>query len=156
MDAVFLLVGGLALITGTYLLINRTRLGLSIQAVAQDSEVARLSGIDFQRTVLGTFAIGSALAALAGCMLGLYYHEVSFNMGIILGLIGFAAAVVGGLGSLLGPILGGFLFAGAQTLAVVATPFSSAYKDVFAFAAIIAMIAIFPTGMIGERRSERV
>jgi branched-chain amino acid transport system permease protein len=155
-DAVLLLLGGLAVIVGTYLVINRTRLGLSIRAVAQDSEVASLSGIDFRRTVLGTFALGSALAALAGCMLGLYYREISFNMGIVLGLIGFAAAVVGGLGSLLGPILGGFLFAAAQTVSVVAMPFSSGYKDVVAFAVIIALIAVFPTGVISERSSERV
>jgi branched-chain amino acid transport system permease protein len=155
-DAVLILLGGLAVIVGTYLVINRTRLGLAIRAVAQDSEVAALSGIDFQRTVLGTFALGSALAALAGCMLGLYYREISFNMGIVLGLIGFAAAVVGGLGSLLGPILGGFLFAAAQTVSVVALPFSSAYKDVVAFAVVIALIAVFPTGVISERRSERV
>jgi branched-chain amino acid transport system permease protein len=140
----------------THLLITRTRFGLAIRAVAQDGEVARLSGIDFHAVVLGTFALGSALAAFAGCMLGLYYREINFNMGVLLGIIGFASAVVGGLGSMLGPIIGGFLFAGVQTLVVVALPISSAYKDVIAFAVIIILIAIFPTGLIAERRSERV
>jgi len=155
-DSVMILCTGLLLVCGTHLVITRTRFGLAIRAVAQDGEVARLSGINFQRVVLGTFALGSALAAFAGCMLGLYYREINFNMGVLLGIIGFASAVVGGLGSLLGPILGGFLFAGIQTLVVVALPFSSAYKDVFAFAAVIVLIGIFPTGLIAERRSERV
>ncbi|MEP9375631.1 branched-chain amino acid ABC transporter permease [Aquabacter sp. CN5-332] len=155
-DSVMILLAGLAVVFATHLVITRTRLGLSIRAVAQDGEVARLSGIDFHRTVLGTFALGSMLAAFAGLMLGLYYREINFNMGVLLGIIGFACAVVGGLGSLLGPILGGFLFAGIQTLVTVALPFTSAYKDVVAFAVIIALIGLFPTGLIAEKSSERV
>ncbi len=155
-DSVMILFAGLAVVFATHLVITRTRLGLSIRAVAQDEEVARLSGIDFQKVVLGTFALGSMLAAFAGLMLGLYYREINFNMGVMLGIIGFACAVVGGLGSLLGPILGGFLFAGVQTLVTVALPFTSAYKDVVAFAVIIALIGLFPTGLIAEKSSERV
>jgi branched-chain amino acid transport system permease protein len=155
-DSIMILCAGLGLVLGTHLLISRTRMGLAIRAVAQDGEVASLSGIDFQRVVLGTFALGSALAAFAGCMLGLYYREINFNMGVLLGIIGFASAVIGGLGSLLGPIVGGFLFAGVQTLVVVLLPFSSAYKDVVAFAVVIVLIGLFPTGLIAERRSERV
>lgn len=155
-DSLIIFAAGVGLVLATHYLITHTRLGLAIRAVAQDSEVARVSGINFRMVVLGTFAIGSALAALAGCMLGLYYHEINFNMGVLLGVIGFASAVVGGLGSLLGPILGGFLFAGVQTLVVVAMPFSSAYRDVVVFALIIVLIGFFPTGLIAERRSERV
>jgi branched-chain amino acid transport system permease protein len=155
-DSLIILAVGIGLVTATHLIITRTKLGLAIRAVAQDSEVSRLSGIDFQKIVLGTFALGSSLAAVAGCMLGLYYREINFNMGVLLGVIGFASAVVGGLGSLLGPILGGFLFAGVQTLVVVTLPYSSAYKEVIVFALIIVLIGIFPTGLIAERRSERV
>lgn len=155
-DAVIILLAGLAVVIGTHLVITRTRLGLAIRAVAQDEEVAQLAGISFRRTVLGTFALGSILAGLAGLMLGLYYREINFNMGIMLGIVGFACAVVGGLGSLMGPILGGFLFAGIQTLVTVLLPFTSAYKDVVAFAVIIALIGLFPTGLIAERSSERV
>jgi branched-chain amino acid transport system permease protein len=155
-DSIMILCAGLGLVFATHLLISRSRMGLAIRAVAQDGEVARLSGIDFQRVVLGTFALGSALAAFAGCMLGLYYREINFNMGVLLGIIGFASAVIGGLGSLLGPIIGGFLFAGVQTLVVVLLPFSSAYKDVVAFAVVIVLIGLFPTGLIAERRSDRV
>lgn len=155
-DAVIILVAGLAVIAATQFVVMRSRLGLAIRAVAQETAIAQLAGIDFRRTVLITLALGSALAAVAGIMLGLYYREINFNMGLLLGVIGFASAVVGGLGSLYGAVLGGFVFAGVQTLAAIALPFSSAYKDVIAFAAIIVMIGLFPTGLIPEKQSERV
>src|SRR5207253_3220586 len=90
-DNVILLVSGSLLIAGTHLIITRTRLGLAIRAVAQDEETARTMGIDFRRVVLVTFALGSALAAFAGVIDGLYYNEVFFGMGLLLGVIGFAA-----------------------------------------------------------------
>jgi branched-chain amino acid transport system permease protein len=155
-DNVILLVCGALLIAGTHLLITRTRLGLAIRAVAQDEETARTMGIDFRRVVLVTFALGSALAAFAGVMDGLYYNEVFFGMGLLLGVIGFAAAILGGLGNLYGAIVGGFLFAALQTIGAVALPFASAYKDVFAFGVVIVLMALRPTGLIGERASERV
>jgi len=155
-DNVILLVCGALLIAGTHFLINRTRLGLAIRAVAQDEETARTMGIDFKRVVLVTFALGSALAAFAGVMDGLYYNEVFFGMGLLLGVIGFAAAILGGLGNLYGAIVGGFLFAALQTIGAVALPFASAYKDVFAFGVVIILMALRPTGLIGERTSERV
>ena len=113
-------------------------------------------GIDFRAVVLFTFGLGSALAAFAGVMDGLYYNEVYFGMGLLLGVIGFASAIIGGLGNLYGAVLGGFLFAALQTVGAVALPFASAYKDVFAFAVVIVLMAVRPTGLIGERTSERV
>jgi branched-chain amino acid transport system permease protein len=161
LDNVLLLVGGLAAIAAVHFLITRTRLGLAIRAVAQDAETARVMGIDFERVVLFTFALGSALAALAGVMNGLYYNEINFSIGLLLGVIGFSAAVVGGLGNIYGAILGGFLFAGLQTVGAVTLPavfpeLPSAYKDVFAFAVVIAFMAWRPTGLIAERSAERV
>jgi branched-chain amino acid transport system permease protein len=156
LDNALLLVAGALLIAGTHLFITRTRLGLAIRAVAQDEETARTMGIDFRRIVLVTFALGSALAAVAGVMDGLYYNEIFFGMGLLLGIIGFAAAIIGGLGNLYGAIVGGFLFAALQTIGAVALPFASAYKDVFAFGVVIALMAARPTGLIGERLSERV
>jgi branched-chain amino acid transport system permease protein len=155
-DNLILLASGGLLITATHLLITRTRLGLAIRAVAQDEETARTMGIDFKRVVLVTFALGSALAAFAGVMDGLYYNEVFFGMGLLLGVIGFASAILGGLGNMYGAIVGGFLFAALQTIGAVALPFASAYKDVFAFGVVIVLMAIRPTGLIGERASERV
>jgi branched-chain amino acid transport system permease protein len=124
--------------------------------VAQDEETARTMGINFRLVVLVTFALGSALAAFAGVMNGLYYNEINFGTGLLLGVIGFSAAVIGGLGNVYGAILGGFLFAALQTVGAVALPFASAYKDVFAFAVVIALMTWRPTGLIGEKPSERV
>jgi branched-chain amino acid transport system permease protein len=156
LDNVLMLAAGVSVIVGLQFLLNRTRLGLAIRAVAQDEETARIMGINFTAIVLITFAIGSALAAFAGVMNGLYYNEINFGIGLYLGVIGFSAAIIGGLGSIYGAILGGFLFAGLQTFATVLLPFSSAYKDVFAFAVVIAIMAWRPTGLIREKISERV
>jgi branched-chain amino acid transport system permease protein len=160
-DSLILLGAGLVTIVGVHLLITRTKLGLAIRAVAQDGETARVMGIDFQRVVLFTFALGSALAAMAGVMNGLYYNEINFGIGLLLGVIGFSAAILGGLGNFYGAIIGGFLFAALQTFGAVALPIitpsiSSAYKDVFAFAMVILLMAWKPTGLIAERSSERV
>ena len=100
------------MIVGLQFLLNRTKLGLAIRAVAQDEETARTMGVNFTAIVLITFAIGSGLAAFAGVMNGLYYNEINFGIGLYLGVIGFSAAIIGGLGSIYGAILGGFLFAG--------------------------------------------
>jgi len=160
-DSLILLATGLLTIIAVHWLITRTKLGLAIRAVAQDSETARVMGINFQRVVLLTFGLASALAALAGVMNGLYYNEINFGIGLLLGVIGFAAAILGGLGNFLGAILGGFLFAALQTLGAVALPWlvpsiPSAYKDVFAFGVVILLMAWKPTGLIAERSSERV
>lgn len=160
-DNVILLLAGLATIAGVHFLIVRTRLGMAIRAVAQDGETARLMGINFEAVVLLTFALGSAMAALAGVMNGLYYNEINFNIGLLLGVIGFSAAILGGLGNIYGAILGGFLFAALQVFGSAMLPalipnIPSAYKDVFAFAAVIVLMAWKPTGLIAEKSSERV
>jgi branched-chain amino acid transport system permease protein len=156
LDNVLMMAAGAAAIIGLQFLLNRTKLGLAIRAVAQDEETARTMGINFTAVVLATFAIGSALAAFAGVMNGLYYNEINFGIGLYLGVIGFSAAIIGGLGSVYGAILGGFLFAGLQIIGTVVLPFASAYKDVFAFAVVIAIMAWRPTGLIQEKISERV
>lgn len=160
-DNLILLASGLLAIAGVHLLITRTKLGMAIRAVAQDGETARLMGINFEAVVLITFALGSGLAALAGVMNGLYYYEVNFNVGLLLGVIGFAAAILGGLGNIYGAILGGFLFAALQVIGSAMLPalipgIPSSYKDVFAFAVVIIFMAWKPTGLIAEKSSERV
>ncbi len=155
-DNLIMLVASVGVIVGLQLLLNRTRLGLAIRAVAQDGETARTMGVNFTMVVLITFAIGSGLAAFAGIMNGLYYNEINFGIGLLLGVIGFAAAILGGLGSIYGAILGGFLFAALQTIGAVAMPFASSYKDVFAFTVVIIFMAWRPTGLIREKISERV
>lgn len=160
-DNLILLASGLLAIAGVHLLITRTKLGMAIRAVAQDGETARLMGINFEAVVLITFALGSGLAALAGVMNGLYYYEVNFNVGLLLGVIGFAAAILGGLGNIYGAIIGGFLFAALQVIGSAMLPalipgIPSSYKDVFAFAVVIIFMAWRPTGLIAEKSSERV
>jgi branched-chain amino acid transport system permease protein len=155
-DNLALFTTGCLLIVGVALLINHTRLGMAIRAVAQDAEAAQMMGVNFPLIVLLTFAIGSTVAAFAGLMNGLYYNEINFNLGLLLGVIGFSSAVIGGLGNIYGAILGGFVFAFLQVLGTVAMPFSSAYKDVFAFGVVIVLMAIFPTGLLSERQSQRV
>ena len=156
LDNMMMLGAGVAVIVGLQVLLNRTKLGLAIRAVAQDEETARTMGVNFTAIVLITFAIGSGLAAFAGVMNGLYYNEINFGIGLYLGVIGFSAAIIGGLGSVYGAILGGFLFAALQIIGTVVLPFASAYKDVFAFAVVIAIMAWRPTGLIREKISERV
>lgn len=160
-DSLLLLLTGIICIVAVQRLITRSKIGLAIRAVAQDSETARIMGINFRQIVLITFMLGSALAALAGLMNGLYYNEVNFSMGLLLGVIGFSAAVVGGLGNFYGAIVGGFLFAALQTIGAVMLPaifpdVPSAYKDVFAFTVIIIIMGLKPTGLISEKSSERV
>jgi branched-chain amino acid transport system permease protein len=156
LDNTLMLAAGVLVIVGLQFLLNRTKLGLAIRAVAQDEETARTMGVNFTAIVLVTFAVGSALAAFAGVMNGLYYNEINFGIGLYLGVLGFSAAIIGGLGSVYGAIIGGFLFAGLQTIGSVLLPFASAYKDVFAFAVVIALMAWRPTGLIQEKISERV
>jgi branched-chain amino acid transport system permease protein len=156
LDNVLMLAAGAGVIVGLQIVLNRTRLGLAIRAVAQDEETARTMGINFTAIVLVTFAIGSAMAAYAGLMNGLYYNEINFGIGLYLGVVGFSAAIIGGLGSVYGAILGGFLFAALQTVGAVVLPFASAYKDVFAFGVVILIMAWRPTGLIREKISERV
>ena len=160
-DSLILLLTGIVCIVLVQSLITRSKIGLAIRAVAQDSETARIMGINFRQIVLITFMLGSALAALAGLMNGLYYNEINFSMGLLLGVIGFSAAVVGGLGNFYGAIVGGFLFSALQTIGAVLLPaifpdIPSAYKDVFAFTVIIIIMGLKPTGLISEKSSERV
>jgi branched-chain amino acid transport system permease protein len=155
-DGLILLVVGLALIGLVHWVITRTRFGLAVRAVAEDEETARTMGMNFTRVVQLTFALGSATAGVAGVMYGLYYSEINYGMGVLLAVIGFSAAIVGGLGNIWGAIIGGYLFAGLQTLAVAIIPAASEYKTFFAFLVVIMVITWRPTGLLAERKSERV
>jgi branched-chain amino acid transport system permease protein len=155
-DGLILIVAGLLLIALVHHIIVRTRFGLAMRAVAEDQETARTMGVNFGRVVPLTFALGSATAGFAGVISGAYYSEVNYGMGLLIAVIGFSAAIVGGLGNLWGAILGGYLFAGLQTAVVALMPSLSDYKNVFAFVAIIALITWRPTGLLAERASERV
>ena len=156
LDNVILFLAGAAAIIIVHLVISRTRIGMAIRAVSQDEEAAQLMGVNLTLVLVTAFALGNGVGALAGVMNGIYYSEINFGVGLMLGAIGFSAAVIGGLGNIYGAIIGGFLFAFLQTIGAVALPFGSAYKDVFAFGVVIALIAWKPTGLLAEKVSRRV
>ena len=138
------------------LIINRTRMGAAIRAVAQDPEAAQMMGVNLDRTVDATFFIGSGLAAVAGILSGLYYGEVHFIMGITGGVIGFSAAAIGGLGNVYGAIVGGLLFGMVQTTSAALIPRGSEFRDVVAFAVVMLFLILRPSGILGEKSVERV
>lgn len=138
------------------LIINRTRMGAAIRAVAQDPEAAQMMGVNLDRTVDATFFIGSGLAAVAGILSGLYYGEVHFIMGITGGVIGFSAAAIGGLGNVYGAIVGGLLFGMVQTTSAALIPRGSEFRDVVAFAVVMLFLIFRPSGILGEKYVERV
>jgi branched-chain amino acid transport system permease protein len=138
------------------LIINRTRMGAAIRAVAQDPEAAQMMGVNLDRTVDATFFIGSGLAAVAGILSGLYYGEVHFIMGITGGVIGFSAAAIGGLGNVYGAIVGGLLFGVLQTTSAALIPRGSEFRDVVAFAVVMLFLIFRPSGILGEKSVERV
>ncbi len=147
---------GVLVIILVNLLINRTKIGAAIRAVAQDGEAAMMMGVDLTRTVDITFIIGSAVAAIAGIMNGLYYGQTMFNTGAIIGVIGFCAAVMGGLGNIYGAIVGGLLFGLLETFFAALVPGGAENKRVFAFFIVILFLIFKPTGILGEKASERV
>jgi branched-chain amino acid transport system permease protein len=138
------------------LIINRTRMGAAIRAVAQDPEAAQMMGVNLDRTVDATFFIGSGLAAVAGILSGLYYGEVHFIMGITGGVIGFSAAAIGGLGNVYGAIVGGLLFGMLQTTSAALIPRGSEFRDVVAFGVVMLFLIFRPSGILGEKSVERV
>jgi len=137
-------------------IINRTRMGAAIRAVAQDPEAAQMMGVNLDRTVDATFFLGSGLAAVAGILSGLYYGEIHFIMGITGGVIGFSAAAIGGLGNVYGAIVGGLLFGVLQTTAAALIPRGSEFRDVVAFAVVMLFLIFRPSGILGEKSVERV
>jgi branched-chain amino acid transport system permease protein len=137
-------------------LINHTRTGAAIRAVAQDPEAAQMMGVNLDGTVDLTFFVGSGLAAIAGILSGLYYSEIHFIMGVSGGVIGFSAAAIGGLGNVYGAILGGLLFGMVQTLSAALIPRGSEFRDVVAFAVVMLFLIVRPSGLLGAKSVERV
>ncbi|MGC8469455.1 MAG: ABC transporter permease subunit [Acetobacteraceae bacterium] len=135
-------------------LVTRTPLGRSMRACEQDIKMAALLGIDTDRTVSLTFVIGAALAALAGLMFLLYYGVIDFFIGFAAGIKAFTAAVLGGIGSLPGAVLGGLLIGLIETL--WSAYFSVAYKDVATFSILAIVLIFLPSGILGRADVEKV
>jgi branched-chain amino acid transport system permease protein len=131
-------------------LVNHTKLGRGIRAVAEDAPTAALMGIDIDKTISRTFVIGGALAGVAGFMFGTAFG-VSYTMGFSPGVKAFAAAVLGGIGNIRGAMIGGLILGQAEVL-VSALPFiGAAYNDVVAFVVLVLILLVRPTGILGER-----
>ncbi len=177
-----IIAGSFALMGGLLALVYRTKLGIAMRATSQNQAVAGLMGIDIDRVIAVTFVIGAALGAVAGVMVGSYYGVAHYQMGFLLGLKAFSAAVLGGIGNLAGAMLGGVLLGMIEALGAgyvgeltnlcqlsewsttIAercesdpnlTLFGSNYQDVFAFIVLIAVLVFRPSGLLGERVSDR-
>ncbi len=139
-----------------FLLIRRTRIGMQIQAISQDFEAAAMMGINVNRGIAITFFVGASLAAIAGFMNGLYYSVFRYDLGGMAGIKGFSASVVGGLGSVFGAVMGGFLMAFVETLASAYIPGATPYRDVFSFFVVLLFLVFRPAGILGRTIREKV
>ena len=143
-----------ALLAAFWYLVAKTPLGRAQRACEQDRKMAALLGVDVDKTISMTFAIGAALAAVAGCLYMILYGVVNYNDGFVPGIKAFAAAVLGGIGSLPGAVLGGLIIGLVETL--WAAYVSSDYKDVVAFAVLALTLVVMPSGLLGRPDVEKV
>jgi len=151
---IFILSGSILIMVALHLFVQRTRLGKAMRATSQDRVMAGLVGIDINQVISITFMIGSALAAVAGVMVTLYYGVVHFFMGYLAGIKAFTAAVLGGIGSIPGAMLGGFMLGLIENFC--ASYISSVYKDAFAFLVLIITLILRPSGLLGQRAVDKV
>jgi branched-chain amino acid transport system permease protein len=151
---IMVLVIGLGLMTGLRLLVNQTKLGKQMRAVAGDREAAEMLGINVNFTIAATFFLGSALAGVAGVMAGLLFNQVTNTIGFIAGLKAFTAAVVGGIGSIPGAMLGGLLIGLAESF--VTGYISSTYTNLIVFGLLIVVMLVRPSGLLGQVQLQKV
>lgn len=136
------------------LLIKFTKIGKAMRATAQNRKMAMLVGVDVNRIVSITFVIGSALAAIGGVLIASHIGQINFYIGFIAGIKAFTAAVLGGVGSIPGAVLGGFILGWTESFATGYV--SSDYEDVFAFALLVLILIFRPAGILGKSRVQKV
>lgn len=137
-------------------LINKTKTGMAMRAVSKDHETARVMGVNVDRTIRATFGLGSALAAVGGIMWGLKFPQIAPLMGVIPGLKCFIAAVIGGIGNIKGAVVGGFILGIGEIMLIAFLPDLTGYRDAFAFVLLIIILLYKPTGIMGEKLTEKV
>ncbi|KAA2252447.1 branched-chain amino acid ABC transporter permease [Solihabitans fulvus] len=135
-------------------LVRKTRAGRAMRAISLDPKACLLMGVNVDRVISRTFFLGSALAGAAGVMAGAYYGKIDFLMGFVIGLKAFTAAVIGGIGNLRGAVLGAIVLGLLESFGVAFL--GSQWRDVFAFGFLILFLTVRPTGLLGERVTERV
>jgi len=151
---IYTLLISILLMVGLYLFVQKSKLGVAMRATSHSVENARLMGINVDNIISLTFGIGSALAAAAGILVGLYYDAVYPVMGYTAGLKAFTAAVLGGIGSIPGAMLGGLLLGVFENLG--AAYLSMGYRDAIAFGLLIIILLIKPTGLLGKNIQQKV
>jgi len=151
---VLILAVALSLMVILTYVVQRTKIGKAMRAVSFDTDAAKLMGIDVDRVISITFAIGSALAAAAGMLVGVYYNSIDPLMGILPGLKAFVAAVLGGIGIIPGAMVGGILLGIIEAL--VSGFISSTFRDAAAFAILIIILLFKPSGLLGKNVREKV
>jgi branched-chain amino acid transport system permease protein len=147
-DYVIVIVGALLMMTALTLFVNKTRLGRGVRAVAQDAETSRILGVNVDLIIIVTFALGGVMAGGAAMLFTLVYDQTRFNIGFILGVKSFTAAVLGGIGNLKGALLGGLLLGLVENYG--SAIFGGQWKDVIAFAVLLIVLMFRPTGLLGE------
>ncbi|MEN8097834.1 MAG: branched-chain amino acid ABC transporter permease [Chloroflexota bacterium] len=152
---VFTFVLSVLLMIGLYVLVQRTKMGTAMRAVAEDKEAAALMGVDVDRTIGNTFAISGALAGAAGVMWGLHMGIVYHFVGFVPGLKAFVAAVLGGIGNIPGAMLGGLALGIMEALGPAALGIPFQLKDVLAFSILVLVLVFRPTGLLGEVLAEK-
>ncbi len=144
------------LLIGLTLIIQTTKTGMAMRALSKDYEAASLMGIDINRVISFTFFIGSFLAAVGGILWGTKYPQLMPLMGVMPGLKCFIAAVIGGIGSIQGAVIGGFILGLGEIMLVAFMPTLSGYRDAFSFILLIVILLVKPTGLMGEKMTEKV
>src|SRR3569833_1467404 len=144
------------LMIGLELFVSRTQYGRAMRAVSVDKDMSELMGIDVNRVIAVTFFLGSALAAAAGTMAGAYYGSIWYFMGFLIGLKAFTAAVIGGIGSIPGAMLGGLVLGLLEAFGTTIPGVGSEWKDVFSFTVLILVLVFKPTGLLGKSEQERM
>ncbi len=135
-------------------IIKFTKTGKAMRATAQDRKMAMLVGVDVNKIISTTFVIGSALAAVGGILIASHIGQINFYIGFIAGIKAFTAAVLGGIGSIPGAVLGGFILGWTESFATGYV--SSDYEDVFAFALLVLILIFRPAGLLGKSRAQKV
>ncbi len=158
---ILLLVLATLAMVGLVLLVEKTKMGRAMRATAENPRVAGLMGVDSNKVIVATFAIGAALAAIAGVMWAANYSSAQFAMGFVPGLKAFSAAVLGGIGNIYGAMVGGVILGlieslGAGYIGDLTGGFlGSQYQDIFAFIVLIIVLTVRPSGIMGERVADR-
>lgn len=151
---IYILVITIILMIALQYIVHKTKTGKAMRAVSLDKEAAELMGVNVNKTISTTFALGSALAGAAGVLVGVYYNTINPLMGVAPGLKAFIAAVLGGIGVIPGAVFGGFFLGMTETM--VSAYGGSIFKDAVAFTILIIILLVKPNGLLGKTIKEKV